>query len=218
MAVFGSLLCKVLQKWMTSNSKIQSRNNLGIVSPPKYEFVIKDAVNLLSTQISSELFILTFPLPVPSPFSWLSSCSGFAELRTTTLSSTAWRDNVGRAWKDFLGMRTSHEEPGKDCRPSPPEDKDGTWASEGGAGSGTAVPILQHQYNSGESGLQQQSSFWSKEVGEAEGARQQGKDTSFAQHYRGWCLGGLPRTEHLFFALIFRNHLAKLWYCLNIYH
>lgn len=77
-------------------------------------------------------------------------------------------------------MHTSHEDPGKDCRPNPPEDKDGAQAPERGAGSGTARPILQHQYNSEQSGLQQQSSFWSKEVGEGEGARQQGKDTSFA--------------------------------------
>lgn len=176
---------------MTSNSKTLSRNNLGFISPPKYKFVIKDAVNLLSTQISWELFILTLPLAVPPPFSWLSSCSGFAELCTTILSSTVWRDSVGRAQKDFLGMQTSHEKPGKDCRPNPPEDKDGARAPKEGLGQELQnrfynISVIQNDLvcnNRATSGVRN----W-------EGERVQGskeKTQTFAWDYRGCCLGGL---------------------------
>jgi len=44
-------------------------------------------------------------------------------------------------------MSTSHEEPGKNCHPNPPEDKNGARAPEGGVGSGTGVAILLHHCN-----------------------------------------------------------------------
>lgn len=111
-SVFSSLLCKVLQKQINSNCKISSRKNLGLISSPRHMFVIKYAVNFLSTQISWETFILN--LLTSSHFSWLSSYPDFAELSTTILSNTVWRDNVGNMKRlpqhVHLTLKTRQEE------------------------------------------------------------------------------------------------------------
>lgn len=127
---------------MTSNSKILSKNNLFLVSSPNHGFANNDVIDLLSTQISWELFILTLTLLVPSPFPCLPSCSGAAELCTTVQPSTIWRCNL-----ETILIR--HPRPAhftwksKASGANPPLDKGAAWPHKEGLGG-----KLQYQFYS----------------------------------------------------------------------